>query len=232
MFLVADMKERVHLDDLDVDWRIILKLIFSIEERTGLIWVTIGTRGDRIIDFQFHNLRSGVAAHPAKSCNGWFRKLRSRCRPLVNVWCDLESATVDKLSAVPSIRLFPPFGCSHFLRPAASNKRRPPNIPLAHAVTNLRRQSGLLLRPGAAWRCVCSWVGWAAASNHFSWHEECNCRLACHAVWFGRYTLTFRRTLLLPSSGCQFCVLSLGLECLSVCLSEISKTQIFKYRKQ
>jgi hypothetical protein len=70
MFLVADMKERVHLDDLDVDWRIILKLIFSIGERTGLIWVTIGTCGDRIIDFQFHNLRSGVAAHPAKSCNG------------------------------------------------------------------------------------------------------------------------------------------------------------------
>jgi len=38
-----------YLEDLDVDGSIILKLIFSIIWAwTGSIWVTIGTRGDRV----------------------------------------------------------------------------------------------------------------------------------------------------------------------------------------
>ena len=46
MFLV---KERDHLEDLDVDGRVILKLIIIIG---ASIWVSTGTRGDKIINFQ------------------------------------------------------------------------------------------------------------------------------------------------------------------------------------
>jgi len=42
-FLWGNLKERDHLEDLGVDWRIILKLNSSRMRRTGPIWHRIGT---------------------------------------------------------------------------------------------------------------------------------------------------------------------------------------------
>jgi hypothetical protein len=47
-FCWGDPREREHLEDLDVDERIILKWIFKKWDRrswTGLIWLRIGTGG-------------------------------------------------------------------------------------------------------------------------------------------------------------------------------------------
>ena len=46
-FWCGDLKERDHLEDLDVDERIILKGICKKWDgtRTGLIWFRIGTHG-------------------------------------------------------------------------------------------------------------------------------------------------------------------------------------------
>ena len=44
----GDLKERDHLEDLGVDWRIILKWVFRKwdgETWTGLIWIWIETGG-------------------------------------------------------------------------------------------------------------------------------------------------------------------------------------------
>ena len=50
-FLQGDLRERSHLDDLSIDWNIILKLIFKKWDReiwTGLIWLRIGTGGGHL----------------------------------------------------------------------------------------------------------------------------------------------------------------------------------------
>jgi hypothetical protein len=47
-FWSGDLRKRDHLEDLDVDGRIILKWIFNKwdgEVRTGLIWLRIGAGG-------------------------------------------------------------------------------------------------------------------------------------------------------------------------------------------
>jgi hypothetical protein len=49
--LVGDLRERGHLEDLGIDGRIILKLIFTKcdgEAWTGLLWFRIGTDGSRL----------------------------------------------------------------------------------------------------------------------------------------------------------------------------------------
>jgi len=50
-FLWGDLRERDHLENLGVDWRIILKWVFKKcdeEPWTGLIWFRIGTGGGRL----------------------------------------------------------------------------------------------------------------------------------------------------------------------------------------
>jgi hypothetical protein len=42
-FLWGNLKERDHVEDLGVDWRIILKLNSNRMRRTGPIWHRIGT---------------------------------------------------------------------------------------------------------------------------------------------------------------------------------------------
>ena len=49
-FWWGDLREREHLEDLDIDGRILIKCIFKVARagaRTGLIWVRIGTGGWR-----------------------------------------------------------------------------------------------------------------------------------------------------------------------------------------
>ena len=49
MFCLGDLMERDHLEDLGVDWRIILKWVFKKWDGSwaGLIWLVIGTGGGR-----------------------------------------------------------------------------------------------------------------------------------------------------------------------------------------